>query len=330
MEDGMAHEASPAARALLALEAIGNNPGITAQRLGDRLGVTERAARRYVAVLREAELPIESLSGPHGGYRVGRGLRLPPLTFTPAEAMGLVMAVLEGHRSAADPADLVGGALAKILRVLPERVADPVKAVRSQAAEAPVPALVVADPPPVSPELTTRLIEYCTAARRLRLTYRTAAGDREMEVDPWAVVLRHSLWYLLCWSRTRQARRVLRVDRIVSAFPLTATFTPPPDLDALRTLEDHLSQDWDYDVDVVIDASTGQTARWLPRSLGLLEDDGAGRTRLRASTSSPDWYARQLATLPAPFRVLRSPELRKSVTALAHQLLAAVDPPQDA
>jgi predicted DNA-binding transcriptional regulator YafY len=39
--------------------------------------VTERAARRYVATLREADLPIESVSGPYGGYRVGRGLRLP-------------------------------------------------------------------------------------------------------------------------------------------------------------------------------------------------------------------------------------------------------------
>jgi predicted DNA-binding transcriptional regulator YafY len=62
---------------------------------------------------------------------VGRGLRLPPLTFTAAEAMGLVMAVLEGHRNAADPADLVGSALGKIVRVLPERVAAPVRAVRA-------------------------------------------------------------------------------------------------------------------------------------------------------------------------------------------------------
>ena len=104
-----AHEISPTARALLALEAIQNVPGITAQRLGERLGVTERAARRYVAILREAGLPIESVTGPYGGYQVGRGLRLPPLTFSAAEAAGLVMAVIEGHGAAADPADLVGG-----------------------------------------------------------------------------------------------------------------------------------------------------------------------------------------------------------------------------
>ena len=126
----MAHEVSPTARALLALEAIQNVPGITARQLGDRLGVTERAARRYVAILREAGLPIDSVSGPYGGYQVGRGLRLPPLTFTAAEAAGLVMAVLEGHRPATDPADLVGGALAKIIRVLPTPVAPLVRSIR--------------------------------------------------------------------------------------------------------------------------------------------------------------------------------------------------------
>src|SRR6266581_9313416 len=138
----MAHEVSPTARALLALEVIQNSPGITAHRLGQRLGVTERAARRYVAILREADLPIESVSGPHGGYRVGRGLRLPPLMFTATEAMGLVMAVLEGHRAAAAPADPVGMALAKIVRSLPERVAGPVRAVRETSA-----------PPSEAPEL---------------------------------------------------------------------------------------------------------------------------------------------------------------------------------
>jgi predicted DNA-binding transcriptional regulator YafY len=314
----MAYELSPTARALLALEVIQNSPGITARQLGDRLGVTERAARRYVAILREADLPIDSVSGPHGGYRVGRGLRLPPLMFTAAEAMGLVMAVLEGHPNAADPADLVGGALAKIVRVLPERVAGPVRSVRELSAPR-GPADGTA-----SPELTTQLIVACTTARRLRLEYHLGASARPvMEVDPWAVVLRHSRWYLLCWSHTRQAQRVLRIDRIGTVQVLAETFIPPPDLDALRVLEDHLSEGWTHPVDVLIDAPADETRRWLPRSLGHIEPDAAGRTRLRASTDNPDWYARQLAAIPAPFLVLESAELREAIAALAKQLIDA-------
>ena len=107
----MAHDTSPTARALLVLEMVQNSPGITADRLGERLGVSERAVRRYVGILRETGVPIESVRGPYGGYRVGRGLRVPPLMFTTSEALGLVMAVLEGHRTAADAADPVGSAL---------------------------------------------------------------------------------------------------------------------------------------------------------------------------------------------------------------------------
>jgi predicted DNA-binding transcriptional regulator YafY len=339
------HEISPTARALLALEAIQNTPGITAQRLGERLGVTERAARRYVAILREAGLPIESATGPYGGYQVGRGMRLPPLTFSAAEAAGLVMAVLEGHRAAADPADLVGGALAKIIRVLPARVSALVRPIRDvTATAATADALGDADADAdaqaqararVSPELTTALFEACAAGRRLRLAYRLGGHgardtserdgwvERTMEVDPWAVVLRHSRWYLLCWSHTRDARRVLRVDRIASAATLPDTFTPPPSLDSLRVLEEHLSQGWKFPVDVLIDAPPAEVAWWLPRSLGALSPAGEGQTRLLASTDTPDWYAGRLAALPYAFQVKESPQLRDALAELGRRLLAA-------
>ena len=324
-----AREISPTARALLALEAIQNVPGITAARLGERLGVTERAARRYVAILREAELPIESVSGPYGGYQVGHGLRLPPLTFTAAEASGLVMAVLEGHKGAADPADLVGGALAKIVRVLPARVAAQVRTIRDGPAggagdgEDPTPAALV------GLEVMTVLFEACAAGRRLHLSYRRApwagdTGDREMAVDPWAVVLRHSRWYLLCWSHTVDARRVLRIDRIVTASQSLETFTPPTGLDALAVLEQHLSQGWEYEVDVLIEATVAAVARWLPPSLGALSPSSDGRqTHLRASTSNPGWYVGRLAVLPYAFHVIGSPELRQAAADLGRRLIGA-------
>ena len=311
----MRYDTSPTARALLALEAIQNCPGITAQRLGDHLGVTERAARRYVAILREADLPIESVTGPHGGYRVGRGLRLPPLMFTAAEALGLVMAVLEGHRGAADPTELVGAALAKILRVLPQQVAEPVRAVRRVSGPPPDPSLRV------DPALTAKLVEACTSSRRVRIEYRLEDGrERPMELDPWAVVLRHGRWYLLGWSHTSDAQRALRVDRVLSVFATSQTFAPPEDLDALRTLEEHLSQGWRHEVDVLLRADLDEASRWIPRSLGRLEEVEGG-IRLRATTVEPEWFARQLAATPLSFEVLGSPALVQATEDLAARLV---------
>ncbi|GAA1866433.1 helix-turn-helix transcriptional regulator [Asanoa iriomotensis] len=311
----MRDDLSPTARALQALEAIQNTPGITAERLGRRLGVSDRAARRYVAILREAGVPIDAVSGPRGGYRIGRGLRLPPLMLTAAEATGLVMAVLEGHPGAADADDLVGGGLAKILRALPRQVAEPIRLRRGPAKA----------PAAVRHETVTELIAACEATRTLELGYQAGGGgpERTMRVDPWAVVLRHSRWYLLAWSHQADAVRVLRVDRVTAVLSTPRTFTPPPDLDALRTLEEHLSQHWTHEVDVLLHAPLTEAARWLPRSLGRIEADGDDRTRLRATTDNPRWYARQLAALPMLFEVVGGDDLRAAVVALSEQLARA-------
>ncbi|MEU8274920.1 helix-turn-helix transcriptional regulator [Microbispora bryophytorum] len=319
----MTHDASPTARALLFLELIQSSPGITAERLAGRLGVSERAARRYVGILREAGIPIESERGRYGGYRIGRGLRLPPLMFTQDEALGLVMAVLDGHHDLADPADPVadpvGGALGKILRVLPEAVAGPAAAVRSLSTRHPEPG---ARTP--SPETTADLVQACAGHRRLRLGYRIRPGDeRVMEVDPWAVVVRRGRWYLLCWSHTRNARRVLRVDKVAGVETLDVPAVPPPDLDPAEMLEDHLSAGWRHQVEVVVDAPAEAVAEWVPRSLGRREPIDATTTRLVGSTDEPDWYVRQLTAIRAPFRIVGSRELREAAESLGRRLLQA-------
>jgi len=56
--------------------------------------------------------------------------------------------------------------------------------------------------------------------------------------------------------------------------------------------------------------ASAKTCR-VPGSLGRLEPDEEGRTRLRATTDEPDWYVRQLAAIPAPFRVIGSPEVQR-------------------
>jgi len=312
-------ETNPTARALLCLETLQASPGITAERLGRRLGVSDRAARRYVAVLREAGVPVDSERGRYGGYRLGRGHRVPPLMFTNAEALALVMAVLEGDHAAGDPATPVGSALAKIVRVLPGPVAEPADALRRIGAAPRAHESATPDP-----ALTARVVEACGTPRRLRLDYRTGNGhDRVMEVDPWAVVTRHGRWYVLCWSHASDARRVLRLDRITALAVLTETFTPPEDLDAVEAVEDHLSDGWSLRVEVVAEAPADRVRACLPRSLGRVEAIDEGRCRLVGSTDEPQWYAHQLTALPARFEILGPPEVQQAARDIGRNLLAA-------
>jgi predicted DNA-binding transcriptional regulator YafY len=317
----MKSDASPTARALLALELVQASPGITADRLADRLGVTERAARRYVGILREAGMPIESVRGPGGGYRAGRGLRLPPLMFSADEALGLVMAVLDGHHAASDPTTPVGSALGKLVRALPEPVAAHAETVRRNTAPAPDRAAARPDP-----RTTITLVQACANRRQVRFGYRSEAGTEwVVEADPWAVVVRHGRWYLLCRSVARDAVRAYRIDRVREVSVLDETFSPPAGLDPVALLEEHLAVGWDYDVEVVIDAPADTVARCLPRTVGRLEPLDAGTTRLVGSTSNPVWYAEQLATIPAPYRIVRCPEVQRAARAIGHRLLAATE-----
>jgi predicted DNA-binding transcriptional regulator YafY len=312
-------DVSPTARALLALELVQGSPGITADRLADKLGVSERAARRYVGILREAGIPIDSVRGPYGGYRVGRGLRLPPLMFSATEALGLVMAVLDGHHDAGDPTDPVGSALGKIVRALPEPVAAQAEAVRRATAPAPDRAAVRPDP-----ATTTTLVQACSNRRRVRVDYRSEAGSEwVVEVDPWAVVVRHGRWYLLCRTHPKGARRAYRVDRVRGVEVLDDTFSPPADLDPVAMLEENLAAGWEYDVEIVVDAPVEVVGRCVPRTLGRLEPLDAETSRLVGSTSNPWWYAEQLAAVPASYRIVGGPELRGAARAVGRRMLAA-------
>ena len=312
-------EVSPTARALLALELIQTGPGITADRLADKLGVSERAARRYVGILREAEIPIDSVRGPYGGYRVGRGLRLPPMMFTASEALGLVMAVLDGHHAAGNPTDPVGSALGKLVRALPEPVAAQAEVVRRTAAPAPDRAAARPDS-----DTTIALVEACAQRHRVRIDYRSEAGSRWLvEVEPWAVVVRHGRWYLLCRVPDKEVVRAYRIDRVQSVATLDETFVPPIDLDPVAVLEDHLAVGWEYSAEVVVEAPFEVAARYLPRALGRLEVVDDRTSRLIGTTGNPYWYAEQLVRLPVPFEVVGGVELREATQALGERLLAA-------
>jgi predicted DNA-binding transcriptional regulator YafY len=317
-------ETSPTARALRTLEILQSLPGATAEDLAVRLGVTERAARRYVAILREAGVPVESVRGRYGGYTLGRGTRLPPVVFTQAEALGLVMAVLDGHpEAAADGDDQVGTALGKVIRALPAGVAREAATLREHASATPE-----RRPARPDPATTSALVAAVAARRRVVVTYRSEAGNTwETEVDPWAVVVRHGRWYLLCHAHRAGAVRTYRVDRVLAVERRDVGFEPPADLDAVAALEENLGSGWEYPTRVVFDAPVADVAPWIRSPMGRLEESGDGCV-LVGSTSNPTMYAAEwLAALPFAYRVEGGPELRAAVAEVAARLTAAVADP---
>ena len=314
----MPTDLSPTARALRALELLQTRPGATAGELAERLGVTERAARRYVGILREAGIPVESSRGPYGGYRLGRGTRLPPVAFTEPEALALVMAVLGSHPAAADAGatDIVGSALGKVIRALPESVGRQAASLRDHATAAPDQYSARPDP-----AVTSALVAAIGAARCVLISYRSESGrEWQGEVDPWAVVARFGRWYLLCRSHRADAVRTYRVDRVQAVEETPRTFDAPVGLDPVAVLEENLGAGWEFETRVAFDAPLEEVARWVRPPMGRLEPSGKGCV-LVGTTSNPTMYAQEwLARLPLAFRVEGGRELRAALDELVSRL----------
>jgi predicted DNA-binding transcriptional regulator YafY len=311
---------SPTARALRTLELLQGRPGTTADQLAAHLGVTERAARRYIGILREAGIPIESTRGPYGGYRLGRGTRLPPVVFTEEQALGLVMAVLDGQPGAIDADDPIGAALSKVIRALPESIGRQAAALRAYASAAP-------DRNPARPDPATvsTLITAVAERRCVSVTYRAESGDEwDTDVDPWAVVVRYGRWYLLCRSHRADAIRTYRVDRVQGVRKMAQAFAPPEDLDAVAALESNLGAGWKYSTRVVFQAPYAKVAPWIRGPMGRLEPDGDDRCVLTGSTGNPSMYAQEwLAAVPFDFVVEEGPELFAAVQRVAERFAKA-------
>jgi len=71
--------------------------------LADRLGVDARTVRRYIGHLIDLDVPVESVRGRYGGYRLASGYRMPPLMFSDDEAVAVLLGLLESLAFTTEP-----------------------------------------------------------------------------------------------------------------------------------------------------------------------------------------------------------------------------------
>src|ERR1700758_5021725 len=115
----------PTARVLSLLELLQSGGVRTVAELADRLRVDERTVRRYVDHLIDLDVPVESVRGRYGGYRLASGYPVPPLMLTDDEALAVLLGLVVGRRAGLITATGTAAetAAAKIRRVLPGRLA---------------------------------------------------------------------------------------------------------------------------------------------------------------------------------------------------------------
>jgi predicted DNA-binding transcriptional regulator YafY len=200
------------------LRAVAPRPRST-RWLAGRFEVSARTIERDISALQQSGVPVWAETGRSGGYCLDKERTLPPVNFTPGEAMALAVAL---RQVAGTP--FGQDAAAAMRKVLAAMRKDDAEAARDLAAR--VYLVGDADPPPLPVVIT----EALAARRVLRIGYADRHGlVTRRDIEPLGYVGIAERWYLLAWCRLRDALRAFRTDRIATV-AVTAQVPAPRSL----------------------------------------------------------------------------------------------------
>jgi predicted DNA-binding transcriptional regulator YafY len=317
----------PTSRVLALLEILQGGGTVRLADLAERLSVDERTARRYVAHLVDLDIPVESIRGRYGGYRLAPGYRMPPLMLTDHEAVAISLGLLAAGRAGVIPeAGAYESAAAKLRRVLPARLRDRLQALETSIAfTAPEQRAT-----PLETETLLTLAEAVRDQRPVRISYTGRDGrPSDRIVHPTGVVAHAGHWYLAA-SGTGNKKRTFRMDRIGSTMILPGSFPAPVvNVAASDVLESLAQTPWTHQVSVRVRGTMDDVRARLPLGLALVEPvgTGSGWVVVRLRVERLDWVPALLSSLDLPFAVEEPDELRHLVHSYAERLHGYADAP---
>lgn len=182
--------------------------GRTADQLAREFEVTSRTIKRDLAALEVGGLPIWARTGPGGGYGLTHSSSLPPVNFTPTQALALSAAV-----AVATQAPFGGSARSATRKVLD--VLDPTARRRATHLSQ----RIWVDVAPGAPRRVLSVLEQALVDQvTINLAYTDGRGrTTRREVEPMIFALTGGRWLLVAWCRLRVDIRWFDLSRIHSA-----------------------------------------------------------------------------------------------------------------
>jgi predicted DNA-binding transcriptional regulator YafY len=303
---------------LLLLQARGQ---VTAAEVAEELEVSERTARRDLDALGQAGLPVYSLQGRNGGWRLTGGGRTDLSGLSAAEARALFL--VAGPSSSATPE--IRTALRKLVRALPESFRT--EAVTAQSA------LVVDEGGWEDPGRQRHMPEHLDAvqlavvqSQQIILGY-VARNDSPSRrtVHPLGLAAKGTSWYLV--ADTDAGQRTFRVDRITSVEPTGRPAVRPEGFDleeawrGIASEVDRLRSP--VRVTARVDPDMVDLCRWVFGGrvrIGPAGPDGGVEIEVRGPSNRA--LVGQLAGFGPALEVLSPPEIRDDLGRIGRQLAA--------
>ncbi|MBN1453871.1 MAG: YafY family transcriptional regulator [Anaerolineales bacterium] len=301
-----------ATRLITLIMTLQRQPNQKAADLAAKLGVSVRTLHRYFGMLDEMGIPIYAERGPYGGFSLVRGYKLPPLVFTPEEAVAIYLGTsLVSEMWGRLYQESAQGALAKLENVLPDEQRNEIAWARRTLVAT---GMHRADPSAQAPFLE-KLRRAAREQRRVDMRYQSTsqAEATQRQVNPYALVHRSGWWYLVGYCRLRNAPRTFRVDRIQSLELLSQTFQPPDDFDIHTYLDSEFADQPVVRAKLRFKAGGASIARSNAAGWDSLEENPDGSVDVVLSAPDLTWLASMTISFATLVTVLEPPELREMV-----------------
>jgi predicted DNA-binding transcriptional regulator YafY len=293
---------------------------VTAAEIADELEISERTARRDLDALGMAGIPVYSIQGRNGGWRLAGGGRTDLTGLNAAEARALFL--VAGPSSAATPQ--LKAALRKLVRALPEPLRADAEAASGAVHVDPTSwdqATGARRPPPVHLDV---LQDAVVAGRQVVVDYVARDGATSSRpVHPLGIAAKGSVWYLV--AGTADGPRTFRVDRVAGVEVLDAPVERPDGFDlasAWRSVTtDVQHRRTAVRADVSVQPSALTVCRWVwgvRFAVGPTRPDGRVAAEIRGH--SIDSVAGEVAGLGALVEVHAPDAIRRRLAELAREL----------
>jgi predicted DNA-binding transcriptional regulator YafY len=290
--------------------------------LADRLEVSSRTIRRDVERLRDLGYPVQSTTGPAGGYRLAAGTAMPPLLLDDDEAIAIAVGLRTAARASVTGSEETAiRALVKLEQVLPTHLRRRVAALGSTTIAPPLAG------PTVDPQHLTVIAAACRDGECLRFAYRSREGTNSRRlVEPHTLVNRGRRWYLVAWDRDRKDWRTFRLDRLARPASTGVRFAARelPAKDAAAYIEQSIAGAPNrFEARVTLHVPADEIASRVPPHWGTIEAIDAHSCEYRTGDDHLPWLALRIAMLGVDFDVHEPPDLAEHVRTLADRLRRA-------
>lgn len=309
----------PTTRVLALLELLQSHKRLNGSEIAQLLGVDKRTVRRYIRALEDLGIPVTTEQGPHGGYMLVAGFKLPPMMFTHEETLALSLGLLAAKTlQLTDASPALTSVQAKLERVMPEHIQARARSITQHTS------LLLPDTGlPQEQGLLLRLMEAIESQRRVQVVY--IGKDKsglERELDPYGMFYRLGHWYIGGFCHLRQALRTFRLDRLAGVELLKTQFERPTNYNAAEQFNQSLcNMPGNLEVRVLLHTELDTATKELGSSASILKPEGDS-VYIETMVDSTYWFAWWLARLPFDFTIISPDSLKQALRERAEKLMS--------